>query len=353
MLHVELVRLNGGFQFGNNTGLCGVGFSTLRLCTSADLIDPNRPEPIGRDFNGLKPLEIPQSANLSAHCNTTNCSNNSKTSAITVTVGITAVLVAGMASGLLTFAWYRRRKQKIGSSQEVSDGRLSTDEPKEMPQKTASPLISLEYSNGWDPLADGRSGIGFSQEVSQSFRFNLEEVECATQYFSEVNLLGKSNFTSTYKGISRDGTVVAVKSINKMSCKSEEADFLTGLKLLTVIRHENLVGLKGFCCSRERGECFLVYDFVANGSLSKYLDVKTNEKGRILEWPVRVSIIKGIAKGIQVLTLWLLKVYMYFMFKLKTISQILCNVISVASCALCSFPLSHMKIEAVNLKLES
>ncbi|XP_020273743.1 LRR receptor-like serine/threonine-protein kinase GSO2 [Asparagus officinalis] len=297
----ELQRLNGGFQYGNNTGLCGIGFSTLRVCTSADLINPNRPEPISRDPNALKPLQIPQSANLNTQCNTTHCSNNSKSNAVTVTVGITAVLVAGMISGLLTFAWYRRRKQKIGSSLEISDGRLSTDQPKELTRKSALPLISLEYSNGWDPLADGRSGIGFSHEVSQSFRFNLEEVECATQYFSEVNLLGKSNFASTYRGILRDGSVVAVKSINKTSCKTEEADFLKGLKLLTVIRHEYLVGLKGFCCSRGRGECFLVYDFVENGSLSQYLDVKCNEKGRVLEWPVRVSLIRGIAKGIEYL----------------------------------------------------
>jgi hypothetical protein len=85
-------------------------------------------------------------------------------------------------------------------------------------------------------------------------RFNLEEVECATQYFSDVNLLGKSNFAATYKGIMRDGSVVAVKSINKSSCKSEEADFLKGLRMLTSLRHENLVGLRGFCRSRARGE---------------------------------------------------------------------------------------------------
>ncbi|KAJ6805421.1 LRR receptor-like serine/threonine-protein kinase GSO2 [Iris pallida] len=296
----ELVRLDGGFQFGNNTGLCGVGFSSLRVCTSADLINP-RPEPLGRDPSGLKPQEIPQSANLTADCNDSHCDNTPRSSAVSVTAGIVAVLVVVMVSGLFAVAWYRRRKQKVGSSPEISGSRLSTDQAKEVHRKNDSPLISLEYSNGWDPLADGRSGVGFSQEASQSFRFNLEEVECATQYFSEVNLLGKSNFASTYKGILWDGTVVAVKSINKSSCKSEEAYFLKGLKLLTLLHHENLVVLRGFCGSRGRGECFLVYDFVANGSLSEYLDVKPNDKGRILDWSVRVSIIKGIGKGIDYL----------------------------------------------------
>ncbi|XP_038970715.1 probably inactive leucine-rich repeat receptor-like protein kinase IMK2 [Phoenix dactylifera] len=289
----DLKRLNEGFQYGNNTGLCGVGFTSLKGCPSDDPLKPSKPEPFGQ--------EIPQSANVTTHCNHSHCPKSSKSSAVKVVIGIVAMAVGGLVISLLAFALYRRRKQKIGSALEVSDSRLSTDQPKDFYRKSASPLISLEYSSGWDSLVDGRGGAGISQEVSQSFRFNLEEVECATQYFSDVNLLGKSNFAATYKGLLRDGTVVAVKSINKTSCKTEEADFLKGLKILTLLRHENLVGLRGFCCSRGRGECFLVYDFVINGSLSQYLDMKDNVNGRVLDWPTRVSIIKGIAKGIEYL----------------------------------------------------
>ncbi|KAG1360750.1 somatic embryogenesis receptor kinase 1 [Cocos nucifera] len=290
----DLKRLNGGFQYGNNTDLCGVGFTSLNVCSPDDVLNPRKPEPVGQD--------IPQSANITAHCNGSHCSKSSKSSAVKVVIGIVALAFGGLVISLLAFALYRRRrKQKIGSALEVSDSRLSTDQPKDFYRKSVSPLISLEYSNGWDSLVDGRGGVGFSQEVSQSFRFNLEEVECATQYFSDVNLLGKSNFAATYKGLLRDGTVVAVKSINKTSCKTEEADFLKGLKILTLLRHVNLVGLRGFCCSRGRGECFLVYDFVTNGSLSQYLDMKDNVSGRVLDWPTRVSIIQGIARGIEYL----------------------------------------------------
>jgi serine/threonine protein kinase len=161
-------------------------------------------------------------------------------------------------------------------------------------------VISVEYSNSWDPLSAGGAGVGSSgQVVGDSFRFNLEEVECATQYFSDVNLLGKSGFAaSTYKGILRDGSVVAVKSLSKTSCKQEESDFLCGLEMLTLLQHDNLVSLRGFCCSRGRGECFLVYDFMVNGCMSWYLDVKDGSSGgTVLDWPTRVSIIRGIAKG--------------------------------------------------------
>ncbi|XP_006655759.3 somatic embryogenesis receptor kinase 4 [Oryza brachyantha] len=293
-----LGRLNGGFQYVNNKGLCGVGFSLLDLCLSSeDGLKPSKPEPFGPDGT-VKTREVPQSANTD-HCEGSRCSRSSNSSTGVLIVGVVAVVIGAAFCGTFAFSYYRRQKQKIGSSLEVSDSRLSTDhyQQKEVCRRSASPLISVEYSNGWDPLSSG--GVGSSGEVGDSFRFNLEEVECATQYFSEVNLLGKSGFAATYKGILRDGSVVAIKSLNKTSCKQEESDFLRGLKMLTVLRHENLVSLRGFCCSRGRGECFLVYDYMVNGCLSQYLDVKDGSSANVLDWPTRVSIIRGIAKGVE------------------------------------------------------
>ncbi|CAD6337845.1 unnamed protein product [Miscanthus lutarioriparius] len=296
-----LRRLNGGFQYVNNKGLCGAGFSLLELCPSSeDGLTPSKPEPFGPDGT-VKTRQIPQSANPD-NCSGSRCSKSANASEGVLIVAVVAVVIGAAFCGLFAFSWYRRQKQKIGSSLEVSDSRLSTDhfQQKEACRRSASPLISVEYSNSWDPLSGG-AGVGSSGEVGDSFRFNLEEVECATQYFSDVNLLGKSGFAATYKGILRDGSVVAVKSLNKTSCKQEESDFLRGLKMLTLLQHDNLVSLRGFCCSRGRGECFLVYDFMVNGCLSQYLDVKDGSSATVLDWPTRVSIIRGIAKGIEYL----------------------------------------------------
>ncbi|XVF33509.1 hypothetical protein REPUB_Repub17cG0174700 [Reevesia pubescens] len=290
-----LKRLNAGFQYENNLGLCGVGFSNLKDCADLNKIYGNRSEPFKP--SGLNKKDIPESADLPPYCSRTNCSRPSGSSKVGVISGIIGVVLVLTVAALFTLAWYRRRKQKIGSAFDTSDSRLSTDQVKEVNRRSASSLISLEYSNGWDPLDKGRSGNGFSQEVFESFMFNLEEVERATQCFSEVNLLGKSNFSAIYKGFLRDGSVVVVKCIAKTSCKSDESEFLQGLKILTSLKHENLVRLRGFCCSKGRGECFLVYDFVHNGNLLQYLDVKPGS-GKVLEWSNRVSIIYGIAKGI-------------------------------------------------------
>ncbi|CAK9161055.1 unnamed protein product [Ilex paraguariensis] len=297
---LALKRLVGGFIYQNNPGLCGTGFSALRACSASDYGNSNRPEPFGGGMTGLPTKDIPETANLQLNCSQTHCSNRSKTPQASVVVGVVVVIVAVSALGILAFGQYRRRKQKLSSACDTSDGCLSTDQAKEFYRKNGSPLISLEYSSSWDPLADDRCIGGVSQEVLQDFRFNLDEVESATQYFAVKNLLGKTNFSAVYRGVLRDGSVVAIKSITKTSCKSEEAEFLKGLNILTSLRHENLVRLRGFCCSKGRGECFLIYDFVPNANLSHYLDLEEGD-GQVLEWSTRVSIINGIAKGVEYL----------------------------------------------------
>uniref|UniRef100_A0A7C9AG74 Receptor protein serine/threonine kinase n=1 Tax=Opuntia streptacantha TaxID=393608 RepID=A0A7C9AG74_OPUST len=288
-----LQRLSGGFQYKNNPGLCGVGFASLKFCTDSDNPSPNKPETFAPGAGAYARKDLPESADLQKNCSRVQCSNPFKNSHAGVVSG---VVVAALVSivGLSTFTWYRRQKQKIGSTLDSSDARFSTDQGMEVCRRSASPLISLEYSSGWDPLGKG------SQEVMESFMFNLEDVESATQHFSEVNFLGRSSYSAVYKGVLRDGSLVAIKRIAKMSCKSDEAEFLNGLKILTSLQHGNLVRLRGFCCSKGRGECFLIYDFVPNGNLLEYLDLKAGDE-KILEWSTRVSIIRGIAKGIDYL----------------------------------------------------
>ncbi|KDP25598.1 hypothetical protein JCGZ_20754 [Jatropha curcas] len=302
MVPSALQRLNEGFQFKNNKGLCGVGFPQLRACSAFDKMNTNQIDPSGPIAGSSNTSKnIPISTVFHSPCNQTNCSHSSKFPQILIVAGVITVTILLIGAGFLIIFFYRRKKQKIGNTSEPSDGRLSTDQAKELPRGGASPLVSLvEYSNGWDPFGEGRNGIRISEGCLNNFRFNLEEIESATQCFSEVNLLGKSSFSCVYKGILRDGSLVAIRSINITSCKSEEDEFLKGLNLLTSLRHDNLARLRGFCCSRSRGECFLIYDFAPKGSLSKYLDVEDGSS-YVLNWSLRVSIISGIAKGIEYL----------------------------------------------------
>ncbi|KAK4793227.1 hypothetical protein SAY86_023662 [Trapa natans] len=294
-----LERLNGGFQYRNNPGLCGSGFPDLEACP-ADY-DPNKPEPLGP--NTLWKKSFPQSVNLTEPgCHEPNCKDMSRSPNTGIVFGVVAVAVASVIVGVSGFTWYGRRKQDIGSTCQELESRLGTGQCKDDCKRSASPLISLEYSNRWDPLGWGRSwsGNAFSQEVFETFMFNIEVVERATQSFSKANLLGKSKFSAVYKGVLRDGTSVAIKRIAKTSCKSDENEFVNGLKLLTTLKHDNLVKLRGFCCSKGRGECYLIYEFIPNGSLLQYLDVEHSSR-KVLAWSTRISIITGIAEAISYL----------------------------------------------------
>lgn len=295
-----LKGMRDGFQYGNNSKLCGEGFVGLRQCKSS--LSFIRPEPLGSEAPNItgkvpklsvSPLQqIPQSTDVSKSCN--DCSKPSKTPGLAIVLSVIALISGGIMVGVFMFSWFRRRKQKISSAYETAESRLSTDNSKDVSKKCITPLISLDYSKDWDPFAHGSTG---SQNL-QSFRYNLEEIESATQYFSEKNLLGRNSYSAAYKGVLRDGSVVAIKTINKMSCKIEELEFQDGLKSLLKLRHANVVRLRGFCCSRGRGECFLVYDFAPSGNLLQFLNAKD---GKHLDWSARVRIAHGIAKGIEYL----------------------------------------------------
>lgn len=281
----------------------------MRECTVWDNLNIDQGNPLVPTASNTAP-KIPESAHVQVHCNHTNhCSSStsSKLPRIAVVTGITTLTMTLIIAGFLgIFLRHRRRKQRIGNTSEISDDRSSGNEQmmttKESYNRSPSPLVSLEYSKGWDQMISEQSYChGICCTPLQGFKYNLEEVESATHHFSEVNLLGKSNVSSVYKGILKDGSLVAIRRINVTSCKSEETEFMKGLNLLTSLNHDNLVSLRGFCCSKGRGECFLIYDFASNGSLSQFLDLDVENGGssssHILDWPSRVSIINGIAKG--------------------------------------------------------
>ncbi|KAL8138710.1 hypothetical protein V2J09_004711 [Rumex salicifolius] len=297
-----LKKLNGGFKYSNNSGLCSNLFPPLRHCSAFDIGGTSTTSPQQPLVGPIMVNQSAESANSRSNCNRlSSCSNRSHISQLVIVfVGVAAATVMLTGAVLLAFLRYRSHKQRIGNAVDASDCRMSTEHCSQTP----SPLVSLAYSSGWDPRADGLNTDKFSQEVLQRFRFNMEEVQSATQHFSEASVLGKGSFSTVYGGILRDGSSVAIKSINVSSCKAEEDEFVKGMKLLISLRHQNLVSFKGFCCSRGRGECFLIYEFAPNGTLARFLDASDyggSTASHVLDWPTRVSIIHGIAKGVHYL----------------------------------------------------
>lgn len=99
------------------------------------------------------------------------------------------------------------------------------------------------------------------------------------------------------QGTLPDGRVVAVKRLNERQEITQAAeDFLTEVRVLTSVRHRNLVRLLG-CCMRGC-QRLLVYEYMSNNSLNKHLfgEIETH-----LSWESRLNIIVGTARGLAYL----------------------------------------------------
>ncbi|KAL2321636.1 hypothetical protein Fmac_026015 [Flemingia macrophylla] len=289
-----LKRLKEGFQGANNRDLCGVGFSTLKACNKDKIFDVGEISAPDISINSNHSITFPKPENT-LHCNQTLCPKSRALLHVVIAASSIIPTITLIGFGTFIFVIYRRHRQKVRNTSDYSEGQLTPYQPKEF-YRSSSPLANLEYYyNDWDSL-DGQNASGLSHEYLNRFRFNIDEIESATHHLSGSNLLGKSKFSAVYKGVLRDGSLVAIRSISATCCKTEEAEFVKGLILLTSLRHENIVKMRGFCFSRSRGEWFFVYDFATSGNLSQYLD-KEDGNDHVLEWSKRVSIIKGISKG--------------------------------------------------------
>lgn len=108
-------------------------------------------------------------------------------------------------------------------------------------------------------------------------------------------MIGTGGFGEVFLGIFPNGYKVAVKRLKDV--EEKETQFQTELDSLTKYRHENIVSLFGYSVNGP-AKC-LVYEYLSNGSLEDRLMRKDGTKA--LTIPLRLSIIKGTAKGIYFL----------------------------------------------------
>ncbi|SPT20384.1 unnamed protein product [Triticum aestivum] len=135
-------------------------------------------------------------------------------------------------------------------------------------------------------------------------RFSSEQLAlCTSNYSTEV---GSGGFGVVYKGMLPNGLPVAVKVLKVSMNKKVQEGFMAEIGTIGRTYHVHLVRLYGFCFDRDTKA--LVYEYVENGSLEKYLyrdgegDGDGGEERRErLEWRTLHSIAVGTAKGVRYL----------------------------------------------------
>uniref|UniRef100_F6H7C8 Protein kinase domain-containing protein n=1 Tax=Vitis vinifera TaxID=29760 RepID=F6H7C8_VITVI len=128
----------------------------------------------------------------------------------------------------------------------------------------------------------------------QPIRYSYSEIKKMTDNFKTS--LGKGGFGSVYKGKLQSGSIVAVKVL--ATSKANGEDFINEVATIGRIHHMNVVRLIGFCANGSKWA--LIYDFMPNGSLDKYIFLK-RENSVYLSWEMLYKIALGIARGIEYL----------------------------------------------------
>ncbi|KAA8521860.1 hypothetical protein F0562_012518 [Nyssa sinensis] len=139
-----------------------------------------------------------------------------------------------------------------------------------------------------------------------SFRRLDFTVENILSSLTENNLIGSGGSGKVYRiSINHSGEYVAVKRIwsNKKLGHKLEKEFLAEVQILGTIRHSNIVKL--LCCISNENSKLLVYEYMQNQSLDRWIHGKKRASSLtssvhdgVLDWPTRLQIAIGAAQGL-------------------------------------------------------
>ncbi|KAG6389924.1 hypothetical protein SASPL_151399 [Salvia splendens] len=127
-------------------------------------------------------------------------------------------------------------------------------------------------------------------------RYKYSTIKKITNSFNET--LGKGGFGNVYKGKLPNSRLVAIKVLNDSNGNGE--DFMNEVASISRTSHVNIVPLLGFCF--EGSERALIYDFMPNGSLEKFIgNNASSSQESALGWDKLFEIALGIARGLEYL----------------------------------------------------
>ncbi|KAK6158632.1 hypothetical protein DH2020_005946 [Rehmannia glutinosa] len=153
-------------------------------------------------------------------------------------------------------------------------------------------MEKLSYNNKHETYKNNEHGKLYFVK-NENERFELEELLKAS-----AQVLGSGSFGSSYKAALHSGKSYVVRRFRQMNNVGKE-EFYDHMRRLGRLSHPNLLPLVAFYYRKE--EKLLISQFVENGSLASHLHGKRSPNHPFLDWPTRLRIIKGVARGLAYL----------------------------------------------------
>ncbi|KAL0426705.1 UNVERIFIED_CONTAM: Pollen receptor-like kinase [Sesamum latifolium] len=186
----------------------------------------------------------------------------------------------------------------LTQQEEFSGAKADGCRPSQNKDVTARNLDRMEQGCA-SPAPSSSSDHNSKQNVKLTFlREGGEKFDLPDLLKASAEVLGSGIFGSTYKAGLPSGKMMVVKRFKHMNGISKE-EFNEHMRRLGRLSHQNVLPVVAFYYRKE--EKLLVADFADNLSLATQLHGKRSRKRPAMDWPTRLNIVKGIAKGLQYL----------------------------------------------------
>ncbi|KAJ9540306.1 hypothetical protein OSB04_026812 [Centaurea solstitialis] len=185
--------------------------------------------------------------------------------------------------------WQMEEQQRLEEEARLMAERERVKGQADMEKAEAARRIAELESRKRALMRDNEDLVNVPDNQFKYRRYTIEEIEEATEFFSQSRKIGEGGYGPVFKG-TLDHTPVAIKVLRPDAAQGR-SQFQQEVEVLSCMRHPNMVLLLGAC--PEYG-C-LVYEYMANGSLEDRLRRRGDTPP--LSWQSRFKIASEIATG--------------------------------------------------------